>query len=314
MNNGSFRQLPPTSALRALEAASRHLSFTKAAAELNITQSAISHQIGGLEKSWGLALFERNGRDLRLTPAGRDIANIAARLLADLTDALSRHRHGPHRKALRISTVQSFAVKWLVPRLYSFQAQYPHLDVWVSSNEDFVDFAPGPGGDQVDAAIRLCQRRFPELNMTPLLREDVFPVCSPAFIERWGRPEKPEDLRGLPLLLRHQDRGVPTWKDWFAAVGIADLPLSEGIRYSESSMTIQVALEGQGIALARSAHLLDELERGNLIRLFDIPIPSPLRYHFVCHHLRAEETEIRAFRDWIIVEAEKSQTSFGIPL
>ncbi len=301
------QHLPPTSALRALEAAARHLSFTAAAQELNVTQSAISHQIKALEQAWGLPLFERVGRGLRLTPAGKDFAQIAARFIEDLTTTLQRHQNTPLRQSLRISTVQSFATKWLVPRLHDFQVQHPGVDVWISASEDLVDLGRPAGPNRVDAAIRLSQRRFPGLAMTPLLTEQVFPVCSPAFIARWGKPRRPEDLRDLPLLLRNQDRGVPTWADWFEHVGLRDIHLDHGIRFLESSLAIQAALDGHGIALARSAHLSDELSRGNLVRLFRIPFVSPLKYFFVCRQDRAREPAIAAFRDWIVGQAQQTQ-------
>lgn len=311
--------LPSSSSLRAFHAASRHLSYTAAARDLNITQSAISHQIRALEVFWDIKLFERSGRTLRLTAAGEVLAPLVVRFFVDLSGALVNLHEPPARTVLRVSTVQSFANKWLVPRLPDFQVLHTDVDVWISTHDDFVTFGPTSATDRADVAIRLCRGNVNDstrdptsyLEMTPLLHEEVFPVCSPDFVTTWGLPEQPEDLRGLPLVLRHDNRGLPTWRDWFTHVGITDIPLDQGISYSDSTMAIQVALEGQGIALVRSVHLSDELEQGKLIRLFQISYPSPMQYHFVCHKDRAGEPAIRDFRTWIIAKSKITQAGFN---
>ncbi len=193
-------QNPPFAALRALEAAARHLNFTRVAEELNVTQSAVSHQIRHLEELWGLKLFDRPPRGLVLTRAGQALAPVVRQFLEDLEQMLGTLQTENKRAPLRVDMLQSFSVKWLVPRLGRFHDEHPDIDIWISTHDELIDFAT----QDVDVAIRLGQGEYPGLHSTLLLREYVFPVCAPSFAERHKPLNEPADLLNHPLLLARE--------------------------------------------------------------------------------------------------------------
>ncbi len=298
--------LPPLAAFRALEAAARHRSFTRAAEELNVTQSAISHQIRHLEALWGLELFRRGARPLALTKAGQALAPVARDFFDRLSGTLGELRAEDTRGALRISMLESFALRWLVPRLETFRAAHPAIDVWISTKDELVDFA----AEEVDLGIRLGQGEYPGLHATFLFREYVFPVCSRRLIERLGRPETPADLARFPLLLRHFDAQSPAWSDWLEAAGVPDVPLEHGPRFPNSNMALQAAIDGQGVALVRSAHVDGGLEAAGLVKLFDVACRADVAYYLVCPDGREARPKVAAFRDWIVGQAQRSQAQY----
>jgi len=298
--------LPPLAALRALEAAARHGSFTRAAAELNVTQSAISHQIRHLEGLWGLELFARDARPLALTKSGAALAPVARDFFARLSATLESLRVEDARGALKISTLESFALTWLVPRLSDFRERHPEVDVWISTKDHLVDFA----GEDVDLGVRLGRGVYPGLHSSLLLREYVFPVCSVQLVERLGMPASPAELARFPLLLRHDEVASSRWDAWLAAAGIPDLPLDQGPRFPNSNMALQAAIAGQGVALVRSAHVDGDLSAAGLVRLFDVHCPADLAYYLVCPEGAQARPRIAAFRDWIQAEATRSQQQY----
>ncbi len=298
--------LPPLAALRALEAAARHGSFTRAAAELNVTQSAISHQIRHLEDLWGLELFARGARPLTLTKSGAVLAPVARDFFARLSATLESLRVEDARGALKISTLESFALTWLVPRLSNFRECHPEIDVWISTNDELVDFAV----EDVDLGIRLGRGTFPGLYSSLLLHEYVFPVCSVQLIERLGMPASPADLARYPLLLRHEDLLSPQWDTWLAVAGVPDLPLDQGPRFPNSNMALQAAIAGQGVALVRSAHVDSGLSGTGLVRLFDVHYPADSAYYLVCPEGTQRRPRISAFHAWIQAEALRSQRQY----
>ena len=299
-------RLPPTAALRALESAARHLSYTKAAEELHITQSAVSHQIRHIEELWDVKLFQRRGRQITLTAAGQRVAPIVREFITRMTDAIDALHEKPDRSALRVSLLQSFAFKWLVPRLGRFTERYRDIDVWISTTEDLATFE----ADRVDVAIRLGHGAWPRMHVTPLLREYVFPVCSPKFLERIVPPEHPEDLFRFPLVYRHSEDICPRWRDWFRDAGTEVTSLPRGTQFPETSMTVQAAIDGQGIALARSAHVADDLAAGRLVKLFDVYSLSSVAYYIVCPEGRERVPHVAAFSEWLLEEAAVSQADF----
>lgn len=301
-------RLPSITALRALEASSRLLSFTKAADELFITQSAVSHQIRYLEDLWGFKLFERQGRRLITTKEGQMIVPVVREFLENMTRVLGEITNTENRSSIRVSLVQSLAVKWLVPRLGRFNELYPEITVWIQTSDDIVDFAI----DEVDMAIRLGHGEWTGYHLDLLLREYVFPVASPDLLKRLGYPEKPDDLLHYPLLYRHSYDNCPRWRDWFRDAGIAIKSLPRGSRFPDTSIAVQAAVDHQGIALARSAHVEAELAAGRLIKLFDVFSPSPVSYYIVCPQSAIKQARIAAFRNWLLEEARISQKLFDV--
>ena len=301
----TFRN-PPFAALRALESAARHLNFTRAAKENNVTQSAVSHQIRHLEELWGLKLFDRPPRGLALTHNAQVPAPLILKFLDDLEMSLETLHTEVERVPLRVDMLQSFSVKWLVPRLRRFHDEHPEIDIWISTHDELVDFS----SHGVDVAIRLGHGGYPGLASTLLLKEHVFPVCSPDFPKRYDNLNEPADLLSVPLLLRLGDPAHPNWEGWFKMAGVDDAVLTEGTRFPDTNMALQAAMEGQGVALARSAHVGDDLKAGHLVRLFDVDYPSSVSYYLVCPNATSEKPRVVAFRDWLIAEAKIAQEEY----
>ncbi len=301
-------RFPPIAALRALEAAARHLSYTRAAEELHVTQSAISHQIRHAEELWEVKLFERRGRGLVLTEAGEALAPVVRDFLRRITNTLAdlkENDEGP--SGLRVTLLQSFAFKWLVPRLGHFNHAYPDIDVWISTSDELTEFDQ----ENADAGIRLGYGNWGNLYEELLLTEYVFPVCSPYFLKEHGMPEEPAELLDLPLLRRSAIDILPRWRDWFRDAGVAVRQMPSGTKFPQTSLALQAAIDHQGIALARSAHVLDDIKAGRLVRLFpEVVSKSHVSYFFVCAPGREHESDISAFRHWLSEEARESQREF----
>ncbi|MGC6372197.1 transcriptional regulator GcvA [Pseudomonas sp. K2I15] len=293
-----MRDLPPTSTLRAFEVATRHATFTSASEELHVTQSAVSHQLKHLEELWGLQLFQR-GKSLSLTPAGAALAPIVREFFMNLEATLTDLREQKGRVRLKVSTTYSFALKWLLPRLPSLAQRHPEILVSLDSSDKAINFASA----EADVAIRFGSGHYPALYSEFLFREQIFPVASPELLNRFGRPRTPAELLRYPLLTRDGADLVPKWEVWFQHVGLGISPLKESVRFADTNMTIEAALLGQGIALARSGHVESELSDGRLVRLFDVPFPSPVAYYFVCPKGLESQPHIVSFRDWLMQEA-----------
>lgn len=288
--------LPPLNALRAFEAAARHLSFTRAAAELYVTQAAVSHQIKALEEYLGLKLFRRRNRALTLTEDGQAYLPAVRRAFDTLRQATDRLLHTDASGALTVSVLPSFAARWLVPRLGRFLRIHPEIDVRLAPGIELVDFARG----DADAAIRYGSGHYPGLRADRLLTEDIFPVCSPDLLQRGHALEKPGDLCHHTLL--HADDDAD-WRTWLLAAGVDNVDPTRGPIYTDSGMVIQAAIAGQGVAVARSVLAADDLAAGRLVRPFELSLPSEYAYYFVCPEAEADRHKVAVFRDWLVAEA-----------
>jgi len=288
-------RLPPLNALRAFEAAARHLSFTRAAEELSVTQAAVSHQIKTLEERLGVRLFQRRNRALLLTAEGQLYYPDVQRAFALLGEATAKLTAADNRGVLTLSTLPSFAARWLVPRLGGFIDRHPEIDLRLATTQRLVDFAR----DQVDAAIRYGSGRYPGLSVTLLLTEEIFPVCSPALLARIPLA-CPQDLRKHKLL---HDHGVDEWDRWLEAARVPGIDSAHGYWYRDSSLLLQAAVAGQGVALGRSVLAADDLAAGRLVRPFSLALPSTNAYYFVCPEGSAQRGKIAAFSDWVLAEA-----------
>ncbi|PWC22748.1 LysR family transcriptional regulator [Brenneria roseae subsp. roseae] len=300
-----MRDLPPTAMLRAFEVATRHTTFTSSAAELFITQSAVSHQLKKLEEIWGLSLFQR-GKTLSLTPAGAALAPIVREFFSNLETTLADLREQKSRVRLRLSTTYSFALKWLLPRLPELTRLHPEILVTLESTDKTINFT----STDSDVAIRFGHGNYPALHTEFMFREQLFPVASPALLQRFGTPCEPAELLRYPLLTRDGADLVPKWDVWFKLVGINTDVLHESVRFADTNMTIEAALLGQGIALARSGHVEKEINDGSLVRLFDVPFPSPAAYYFVCPRGIETQPHIMKFRSWLLAESQQAQLSY----
>lgn len=293
------RQLPPLNALRVFESAARHLSFTRAAEELNVTQAAVSHQIKTLEDRLGLSLFRRLNRSLLLTDEGQTLAPAVGEALGIITSAVDRlHRHD-QSGSLTITTMDSFASIWMVPRMSGFRKRHPDIDVRILTSDTIVDMVR----DNVDLAIRFGHGDYPGLHVEWLMDETVSPVCAPDIITKQTPLSKPEDLRHHTLL--HDDHHV-SWEDWCERIGVKGFDATRGISYQHSNLVLQAAIQGDGVALARSVLTADDLAAGRLVKPFDISLPSNFSYYLACPEANFRRPKVKAFRDWLLEEVAAS--------
>jgi len=289
------RRLPPLNSLKAFEAAARSESFTRAAEELNVTQGAVSHQVKALEDTLGLKLFHRERQRLILTEAGRDY-------LAVIRDAMDRIAIGTERLlqrqesgALTVSTSPDFAAKWLVNRLSRFSEKHPDVDLRISATMHYVDFARY----DVDIAIRHGDGNWPGLDVQRLYSERLFPIFSPKLVAGRNRITKAADLLKFPLL-RLED--AKNWTRLFDAAGVKTT-VGPGPVLNRASMLIDAAIDGQGIALARTALAAWDLINGRLVRPVDESLKMANNYWTVCPKAAAGVPKVAAFRDWVLAEA-----------
>jgi LysR family transcriptional regulator, glycine cleavage system transcriptional activator len=289
------RRLPVLNTLRAFEAAARHGSFTRAAEELCLTQGAISHQVKALEDELGVKLFNREHQRLVITQAGRaylvEVGDALDRIAIATERLVERQRSG----ALTISTSPDFAAKWLVHRLGKFAQSHPEIDLRLSAAMHRVDFAR----EDVDVAVRHGKGDWEGLHVERLCAEQLFPVCSPRLVEA-GNLTRPADILKFPLL--HLDTRED-WAVWLDSAGVAGADVSRGSIMNHASMLIDAAIDGQGIALARTVLAAWDLVHGRLVRPFAQALPLSRSYWIVCPKATASLPKIRTFNNWLLAEA-----------
>ncbi len=298
------RRLPPLNALRAFEVAARHLSFTKAAAELHVTPAAVSHQVKALEEWLAIPLFRRLNREVVLTEAGQTYYPGLREGFDRLAGATARVTVRDETGELRVSCAPSFAAKWLVPRLHRLRAAHAEIDVLLSTSDHLVDFSL----ERMDVGLRFGAGRYPDLEVIRLMATDVFPVCAPALADREPPLRQPADLARHTLL--HDDFDMPltestiTWEMWLRAAGVDGVDASRGPSFTESSMVLLAAIDGQGVALSRGTLAAGDLAAGRLVKPFDLALPSSWAYFLVYPPAYRDRPKIAAFRAWLLAEAE----------
>jgi LysR family glycine cleavage system transcriptional activator len=290
------RRLPSLNALKAFEAAARHESFTRAAEELCVTQGAVSHQVKALEGELGMKLFQRTRRRLLLSAVGRDYLDVVRDAFDRLDAGTQRLQRRERSGVLTVSTSPNFAAKWLVHRLGAFAAAHPGIDLRVGATLEHVDFVR----DAVDLAIRHGEGDWPGLHVTRLCAEELFPVCSARLVREGPRLRRPADLARATLL--RQDRN-DAWGQWLAAAGVDGIDLARGPAFNQASLAIDAAVDGQGVALARTALAIRDLLSGRLVRPFAQTLPASFAYYVVCPRAVAAQPKVAAFRDWLLAEA-----------
>jgi LysR family glycine cleavage system transcriptional activator len=305
-----LRHIPGLQSLKAFDAAARHLSFTRAAAELNVTPAAVSHQIRELEDLIGTSLFQRTSRTMSLTRPGQIFRVAVSDALEGLSSALQRIRQATSPDQIRVTASPSIAAKWLVPRLDRFLQTVPGVDVRIDVSSTTVDF----DREDVDVAIRFGNGDYPDLAVERLFQDTLFPVCSPKLLV--GKPplREPRDLLQFTLIhLDWQAQGAvwPTWRMWMLAAGVKDFNDSRGYHFSQTSLAIQAAIDGKGVALGDSTLVADDIAEGRLVRPFELSLKSPVQfaYHLITRKDGLERPLIRAFHDWVLSEALATVTS-----
>ena len=313
MATGSHR-FPPLNALRAFEAAARHLSFTVAAAELFVTPGAVSHQVKLLEQYLGVTLFRRLTRALELTAEARALLPKVQEGLASLNEAVERVRAREDSKSLSVIAPPNFAARWLVPRLASFTAAHPTIELHIASRPAMIDGRVDsevlPVADTREdtpvAMVRFGDGHYPGAKVDEVFTAVYVPVCSPALLEGPHPLRKPKDLRFHTLL--HDDTVIeegarPSWADWLAAVGVEGVDAARGPHFSDASLAFEAALEGLGVALAMKPLVRTEIEAGRLVVPFDITAPASYSYYLVTPEGSDDHGTVADFRRWLLAES-----------
>jgi LysR family glycine cleavage system transcriptional activator len=302
-------RMPSLDLLKGFEAAARHLSFTRAAEELYLTQSALSRQIQTLEEQLGMPLFERRHRALLLTEAGQVLHGAAKAILADLDQVVARIRREQSALPVTLSTAIPFAALWLLPRLPHFRAQHPEVEIFISADNRILDL----DRERIDLAVRYCPETMAPPGAYRLFGERLQPVCSPALAADPARPlKRPEDLARHVLLHIDDDRGrFPwlNWGQWFAAIGMAETGGAGAMRFNQFDLLIQAALDGQGVALGRSPLVDRLLEQRQLVAPFPDTYGTSRAYFIVRSAASAKRPEAQAVVDWLVAAAAESNTA-----
>jgi len=293
-------RLPPLNSLKAFEAAARHLSFTRAAEELYVTQAAVSHQIKTLEEFLSIKLFLRKNRSLLLTEEGQSYYLDIKDIFVSLHEATDRLLAKGAKGVITVALPPSFAIQWLVPRISQFSAIHPEIDVRITA----VDYDEGFLTDDIDVAIYYGRGRWSGLNAHKLHTEYLTPVCSPMLFQGDKPLEKLDDLKHHTLL---HDSSRSAWKDWIRQFNILGVNVNQGPIFSHSMLVLQAAALGQGIALAHSVLARPEIEAGRLVCPFVEKLVTRNAYYLVCGESQAESGKIKAFREWLLSEIKQEQ-------
>ncbi len=313
--NRKTERLPPLNALRAFEAAARHLSFKKAALELHVTAGAVGHQVKILEDHLGVSLFRRLTRALELTPEAQAMLPKVREGLESLAAAVDRLRVR-EASALTVAAPPNFATRWLIPRLHAFTSQHPEIELHIASRPSTIDARedsePFPPADALDdapaVAIRFGTGRYPGARVDEVFEASYIPVCSPKLLKGRHPLRIPGDLRLHTLL--HDDTVADesartSWSDWLEAAGVEGVDTGRGPHFSDASLALEAAIEGLGVALAIKPLLAAEIEAGRLVSPFALSEPARYAYYLVTPEPFVERPQAVAFRDWLLAEAAK---------
>jgi DNA-binding transcriptional LysR family regulator len=303
--------LPPLGFFQGFEAAARTLSFTKAAAELFITQSAVSRQIKTLEDYLGVALFDRRPRALALTDKGEELYRVAIEVLDRLQSATDAIKAQSRTRQIAITTTTGFASLWLIPRLQRFTSLNRDIDVRISATTDMLNLERS----LVDLAIRYCKPEAVPAGAVRLFGEEVLPVCSPSLLRGASRPlRRPQDLAHHVLLhfdFPGAEKLVMDWGTWLTALGIGDLKAAGSLHFSQYEQMIQAAIAGQGVALGRQPLVNELILSGALVAPFKAAVVGTRAYFIIESRLAAAKPHVREFAAWLMNEVRRDSESAG---
>lgn len=293
---GAVRRLPSLRGLQAFEAVARLGSLAAAADSLGITGSAVSHRIRGLEKELGVPLLQRSPRGLSLTAAGSRYREGVAGAFADLTRATADLLAPDFSRPLTISLTSEIGLRWLMPRFHRFRARHPDIDTAILSTYEVVDLQAG----QADVALRYGVGDWAGVEVEPILKFSVSPICSPAEYERIAGLSPREALTAQTLISEDFD----DWALWLKAAGIGDFEPRRNLQFRDYSMAVAAAVAGQGIVLGYSGYVDAEVAAGLLVRPFDLNVSTGKGYYLVYLSERLADPRVRAFLDWVMSETE----------
>ena len=317
VKNKTLPRLPPLNALRAFEAAARHLSFAMAAKELHVTPAAVSHQVKGLEEYLGQRLFRRLARGLELTRAGRAFLPKLHEGFERFGEALDELRALEDSGTLAVSAATSFATRWLAPRLHRFVSAHPELDVRINASTRLIDpkkddlafgdMVAGSPVEDADIVVRFGTGDYPGFRVDKLLAVAVTPMCSPRLVEMAQPLRSAADLKHHVLIHDNvtYDDGRQLWDAWFEAADMAGTDTSHGLRFSHAMLALEAAADGMGVALGMPVLAQSDLASGRLVAPLALSLPLKFAYHIVSGEDTAQRSDVAAFRDWLLAEAAR---------
>lgn len=287
------RRLPPLTSLRAFEAAGRHLSFTKAAAELTVTQAAISHQVKALEEHLDVPLFLRLHRQLELTRAGKILLPVVRDAFSRIGDSVAKLKQEAVSGSLTVRLAPSFAAKWLSPRLDDFRRKHPQINLSLTLANEPADFRR----QSIDIAVTYGKGDWRGVVAERILSIDFFPVCSPALLQDDKPLSEPDDLKNFILL---HDTDYESWSNWLKLAGAENVDAQRGTVVDDTNVLIQAAIDGLGVALGSTQFVADQIESGKLVRPFDTTLHNDYAYYVVCPRQHLKRTEVAQFKSWLM--------------
>lgn len=287
--------LPPLNALRVFECAARHLSFTQAAEELNITQSAVSHQVKGLEGWLGFSLFERHGQRLSLTPGGKIYAAALGTAIAKIVQATQDVMTTGSHQVLNLRGYGTFFVRWLIPKISDFQEKNRDIKIRLTTHVEAVDFTR----DNVDLGIVYGLGPWERCRNDLIFADALIPVVSAKLAAKLGKPCALEEMLSLPML---HSRRRTQWEDWLRAVDATRKPSENDMYFEDVTILYQCALEGLGVALVQVKYVERDLAEGRLVVPYPFPLERQGGYHLVCPVETANDDKIVRFREWLLAQ------------
>ena len=308
--NENRRNLPSLDLLRGFESAARNLSFTKAAAELFITQSAVSRQVKTIEDQLGVALFVRRHRALALTDAGQELFRATAQALRQLSDAASNIRERGRVRGITVTATIGFASLWLIPRLADFRSRRPDIDIRIAADNRMLDLER----ESMEVAVRYCTPKAAPEGATKLFGEVVLPVCSPDLIKRGAPLGRPEDLRNHVLLHYDRPEGVTPWLSWTVWLEVMQLQgfrPAGSLHFSQYDQAIGAAIDGQGVALGTSPLVRQLIRQGKLIAPLAKKFESTRAYYLLLSNAAAGRPEVKDFAAWLLRQAKQERSGLA---
>lgn len=296
--------------LRGFEAAARNLSFTRAAAELYVTQSAVSRQVKAVEDHLGVALFVRRHRALLLTEAGHELYRATAQALRQLSDAAAKIRDRGAARTLTVTATIGFSSLWLIPRLAHFRSQRPDIDIRIAANNEMLDLEH----EGIEVAVRYCTPKNAPRDAIKLFGEVVLPVCSPRSLTRAAPLARAEDLHHHILLHYERPEGITPWLSWTVWLEVMQLQALKpagSLRFSQYDQAIQAAIDGQGVALGTTPLVRQLIKQGRLIAPLGAKVESSRAYYLVTSADAASRPEVKEFTEWLRRQAKLEPKSRG---